>query len=142
MAELFNDFTANELANVSLFWTVHNGGPLVLDDRLPSLADYEAIQKWVLLEFQWQLHFACVKFNWPYRDSRRMVKFHCTEELTAQNQERAENLHREKYTIEGYEHFRFSMIFMGKLPQLERHALDSICSFLLGHPIANLHLVG
>ena len=136
MAQLFNDFTANELANVSLFWTVHNGGPLVLDDRLPSLADHEAIQKWVLSEFQWQLHFACVKFNWPYRASRQMVQLHCNEELAAQNRERDENLHREGYTIEGYEHFRFSMIFMRKLPQLERDALAFICSFLLGRPIA------
>ena len=142
MLELFNDFTANELANMSLFWTVHNGWPLFLDDRLPSLADHKAIQKWVLLEFHWQLQFACVKFNWPYRASRQMVKLHCTEELAAQNREREENLHRKEYTIEGYEHFRFSMILMKKLPQLQRDAIDSICSFLLGRPIANLHLVG
>ena len=71
-----------------------------------------------------------------------MVKFHCTEKLTAQNREREENLHREEYTIEGYEHFRFSMVLMRKLPQLEKNALDNTCSFLLGRPIANLHLVG
>ena len=142
MADLFRDFTDAELVSISLYWRVHNGGPLVLDGRLPTLADHKAIQKWVLQEFQWQLHFACVKFNWPYRASRQMVQLHCNEELAAQNREREENLHREGYTIEGYEHFRFSMVLMGKLPQMERDALDSICSFLLGRPIANLHLVG
>ena len=142
MAELFNDFTANELANMSLFWTVHNGGPLVLDDRLPSLADHKAIQKWVLLEFQWQLHFAFVGFDWPDWASRQMVKFYCTQELASQSLEHQENLQRAWYTIEGYEHIRFSMVFMKKLPQLKSDALACICSFLLGRPIANLHLVG
>ena len=136
MAELFNDFTANELANMSLFWTVHNGGPLVLDDRLPSLADHKAIQRWAVDEFQRQMQLAFVKFNWPFRLSGESVRLHCAEELAAQNREREENLHRRVYTIEGYEHFRFSMILMRKLPQLERDALAFICSFLLGRPIA------
>ena len=136
MARLFNDFTANELANMSLFWTVHNGGPLVLDDRLPSLADHKAIQRWAVDEFQRQMQLAFVKFNWPFRLSGESVRLHCAEELAAQNREREENLHRRVYTIEGYEHFRFSVIFMRKLPQLERDALAFICSFLLGRPIA------
>jgi len=138
MAQLFNDFTANELASVSVYWTVHNGGPLVLDTRLPSLADHQAIQRWVVHEFQQQLQLAFVRDNWPFLYGREAY----TEELAAHNREREENLHREEYTIEGYEHFRFSMILMSKLPQLERDALACICSFLLGRPIANLHLVG
>ena len=142
MAELFNDFTANELANMSLFWTVHNGGPLLLDDRLPSLADHEGIQKWVLQEFQWHLHMAFAKLNFCYWRCQQMVDSFCTYELAAQKLERVKNLQRAEYTIEGYEHFRFSMIFMRKLPQLQRDALALICSFLLGRPIRCLHLVG
>ena len=72
-----------------------------------------------------------------------MVQYHCREELVLQTQERERNLQRAEYTIEGYEHIRFSMVFMmKKFPQLERDALACICSFLLGRPIANLHLVG
>ena len=71
-----------------------------------------------------------------------MVQLHCNEELASQNREREENLHRERYTIEGYEHFRFSMVLMRKLPQLDSDVLACICSFLLGHPIANLHVAG
>ena len=138
MAQLFNDFTANELASMSLYWTVHNGEPLVLDIRFPSLADHQAIQRWVVHEFQQQMQLAFVKFNLPLQ----YALLQCAEELAAQNQEREKALRREEYTIEGYEHFRFSMILMRKLPQLERDALACICSFLLGRPIANLHLVG
>ena len=71
-----------------------------------------------------------------------MVQLHCNEELAAQNLERVKNLQRAEYTIEGYEHIRFSMVFMTKFPQLQSDALACICSFLLGHPIANLHVAG
>ena len=142
MEELFSDFTEAELISIRLYWMIYNGGPLVLDDRWPSLADHKAIQKWVLLEFEWQLHFAFVGFDWPDWASRQMVKFYCTQELTSQNLEHEENLQRAWYTIEGYEHIRFSLLFMKKIPQLESDALTCICRFLLGHPIANLHLVG
>ena len=132
MAQLFRYFTPYELAPLSLYWIRHNEGPLVLDDRLPSLADHKAIQRWVVDEFQRQMRFAFVAFDWP----RRFAFLHCAEELGAQDRERMQNLHRREYTIEGYEHFRFSMIFMRKLPQLERDALAFICSFLLGRSIA------
>ena len=142
MAELFRDFTDAELISIKWYWSGHNGGALVLDDRLPSLADHKAIQKWVLPEFQWQLHFAFVRFDWPDWACRRKVDSYCTQELAAQNLEHEENLQRAWYTIEGYEHIRFSMVFMKKIPQLQRDALACICSFLLGRPIAHLHLVG
>ena len=139
MAELFEAFTTNELAPVSSYWRAHNGGPLVLDDRLPSLADHQAIQRWVVHEFQLQLEFAVVRFNLLFRTSRESVRLHCAEELAAQNRQRTENLHQAKYTIEGYEHFRFSMLLMKKVPRLEVDALNCICRFLLGRAIANLH---
>ena len=142
MAELFSDFTEAELVSISLYWGLHNGGPLVLDDRLPSLADHKAIQKWVLFEFQWQLYYAFVGFDWPARPSEEIVRLHCNAELVRQTEEREHNLQRAEYTIEGYEHFRFSMVFMKKCPQLQSDALACICRFLLGRTIANLHLVG
>ena len=136
MAQLFRYFTPYELALLSLYWIRHNEVPLVLDDRLPSLADHKAIQRWVVDEFQRHVQLAFIKFNWPFQLSGENGRLHCAEELAAQNQEREENLHRREYTIEGYEHFRFSMIFMRKLPKLEKDALAFICSFLLGRPIA------
>ena len=142
MRELLNDFTAAELVSISLYWRVHNGGPLVLDNRLPSLADHKAIQKWVMIEFLWCVHFQFVIKDWPDWASREMVKQHCKGELVLQPQERERNLQRAEYTIEGYEHFRFSMVFMKKFPQLQSDALACICKFLLGRTIANLHLVG
>ncbi len=142
MAELFRDFTAAELHFISLYWRVYNGGPLVLDGRLPTLADHKAIQKWVCREFQWQLYYAFAGFDWPARASGEIVRLHCNDELVLQTQEREHNLQRAEYTIEGYEHIRFSMVFMKKIPQLQSDALAYLCSFLLGHPIANLHVAG
>ena len=138
MAQLFQDFMPYELTCLSLYWTLHNGGPLVLDTRWPSLADHQAIQRWVVHEFDRQMQLAFVRSNYD----RRYALLHCAEERAAQDQEYKENLRRRKYTIEGYEHFRFSLIIMKKLPQLQRDAIDGICSFLLGRPIASLHLVG
>ena len=143
MTELFRDFTAADLVRVNRDWRNHNGGPLVLDDRLPTLADHEAIQKWVMMQFRWQLYFAFIKYtDWPGWASQELVHFHCSRELELQTQECKRNLQRAKYTIEGYEHFRFSMIFMKQIPKLQSDALACICSFLLGHPIANLHVAG
>ena len=142
MAELFSDFTAVELVSISKYWETHKGRALVLDDRLPSLADHKAIQKWVMLEFQRQLHIAFVGLDWPDWASRQLVKYHLIQELAGQIQERERNLQRAEYTIESYEHIRFSMVFMTKFPQLQSDALACICSFLLGHPIANLHVAG
>ena len=142
MAELFDHYTANELANIDMCWTVHHGGPLALDGRLPSLADHRAIQRMIEIDFSCEVCNAFVKFNWPERFISGMARLCCTEELAAQNQERQENLQRAQHTIEGYEHFRFSMVFMRKLPRLEIDAFNCICSFLIGRPIANLHLVG
>ena len=136
MAQLFQDFTPHELTSLSLYWTQVNGRPLDLDNHWPSLADHQAIQRWVVHEFQRQMRFAFIRFGWPFQLSEENGRLQCAEELAAQNREREENLHRREYTIEGYEHFRFSMIFMRKLPQLERDALAFICSFLLGRPIA------
>ena len=71
------------------------------------------------------------------------MRLHCNAELVRQTEEREHNLQRAEYTIEGYEHFRFSMVFMKKkCPKLQGDALACICSFLLGHPIANLHVAG
>ena len=142
MAELFNHYEANELANIDTCWKVHHGGPLVLDGRLPSLADHKAIQRMIEVDFSFQVYNAFVTFSWPERLIKGMVRLCCTEELAAQNREREANLHRVEYTIEGYEHVRFSMVFMRKHPRLEIDAFNGICSFLLGRPIANLHLVG
>jgi len=142
MAELFNHYTANELANIDMCWTVHHGGPLVLDGRLPSLADHRAIQRMIEIDFSFEVYNAFVKFNWPERFIKGMVRLCCTEELAAQNRERQENLQRAKHTIEGYEHSRFSLVLLTKLPQLGSDDLACISRFLLGRPIANLHVLG
>ena len=90
-------------------------------------------------EFKRQLNLAAVRYNWAFRTTREDVRVHCAEELAEQNRERAANLRRAEYTIEGYEHFRFTMLLMRKVPRLEVDALNCICRFLLGRTIANLH---
>ena len=109
---------------------------------MPTLADHKAIQKWVCREFQWQLYYAFVGFDWPGRPSEEIVRLHCNAELVRQTEEREHNLQRAEYTIEGYERFRFSMLFMKKHSKLQGDALACICIFLLGHAIANLHVAG
>ena len=135
MAQLFHDFRPYELTSLRRHWTRHNGGPLDVANRWPSLADHQAIQRWVVHEFRRQMQFAFVEFNWPLR----FAVLHCAEERAAQDRERKENLHREGCTNEGYEHLRLSMLLMKKVPRLEVDALNCICRFLLGRTIANLH---